>query len=112
MHIALYTLAVLALAAGLAVFSYLDRIYRELGRVTSGRLHANLDIFEAEVEPRIRLSRRRAALSVTEQGFPDRLIEAFLIGDEDSLFHQPTLLSLAPARAAGGLTQATAAPMR
>jgi hypothetical protein len=41
------------------------------------------------------------ALSVTEQGFPDVLIEALLIGDEDSLLHPPTLLSLAATSDAG-----------
>ncbi len=59
----LYTLAVFALGAGLAVFSYLDRIYRELGRVTTGRLHANLEVFEAEIEPRLGMDRRRGALT-------------------------------------------------
>ncbi len=63
MPILLYTLAVFALGAGLAVFSYLDRIYRELGRVTTGRVHDNLDVFEAEIEPRIGMDRRRAALN-------------------------------------------------
>ncbi len=63
MAILLYTLAVLALGAGLAVFSYLDRIYRELGRVTTGRIHANLDIFEAEMEPRLGMDRWRGALT-------------------------------------------------
>ncbi len=63
MAIFLYTLAVFALGAGLAVFSYLDRIYRELGRVTTGRVHANLDIFEAEIEPRLGMDRWRGALT-------------------------------------------------
>jgi len=63
MAILLYTLAVFALGAGLAVFSYLDRIYRELGRVTTGRLHANLEVFEAEIEPRLGMDRRRGALT-------------------------------------------------
>ena len=63
MEIILYWLAVLALDAGLVVFSYLDRIYRELGRVSTGRVHANLDIFEAEIEPRIRMDRRRAGIT-------------------------------------------------
>lgn len=63
MEILLYWLAVLALDAGLVAFSYLDRIYRELGRVSTGRVHANLDIFEAEIEPRMGMDRRRAALS-------------------------------------------------
>ncbi|HEX2711840.1 MAG TPA: CBS domain-containing protein, partial [Candidatus Acidoferrales bacterium] len=63
MPILLYTIAVFALGAGLAVFSYLDRIYRELGRVTTGRLHDNLDVFEAEIEPRLGMPRRRATLT-------------------------------------------------
>lgn len=63
MPILFYTVAVIALGAGLAVFSYLDRVYRELGRVSAGRIHANLDIFEAEVEPRFGMDRRRGSLT-------------------------------------------------
>ncbi len=36
----------------------------------------------------------RPALEVAERGFPDQLIESVLIGDEDSLLHRPTRLSL------------------
>jgi putative hemolysin len=57
----LYVLAVSALCMGLVVFSYIDRIYRELGRVTTGRVHTHLEIFEAEVEPHFHLERARAA---------------------------------------------------
>ena len=46
----------------LTLFAYLDRIYRELGRVTAVRLRKNLEIFEAEVEPHLKLERRDAAL--------------------------------------------------
>jgi putative hemolysin len=56
-----YTIAILLLAAGLTVFAYLDRIYRQLGRVVAGPAHANLEIFAAEVEPRVRINRVRAA---------------------------------------------------
>jgi len=63
MPVLLYSIAVVALGALLAVFSYLDRIYRELGRVAVGRLHANLDVFEAEIEPRLGMDRRRAAIT-------------------------------------------------
>ena len=63
MPVLLYSIAVVALGAFLAVFSYLDRIYRELGRVAVGRLHANLDVFEAEIEPRLGMDRRRAAIT-------------------------------------------------
>jgi len=57
----LYALAVLALGVGLVVFSYLDRIYRELGRVTTGHVHVHLEIFEAEIEPHFGLERAQAA---------------------------------------------------
>ena len=59
----IYAFAVALLAAGLPVFSYLAITYRELGRVTTGRVHGHLDIFEAEIEPRFRMDRRRAGRS-------------------------------------------------
>jgi putative hemolysin len=55
------TIGILILSAILVVFAYLDRIYRELGRVTGGDLHRHLDIFETDIEPRLHLERRRAA---------------------------------------------------
>src|SRR5665213_3039593 len=55
-----YVLGVLALGVCLVIFSYLDRIYRELGRVTKGNLHKNLGIFESEIEPHLRIERSRA----------------------------------------------------
>jgi putative hemolysin len=55
-----YALGVLALGVGLVIFSYLDRIYRELGRMTKGRVHEHLEIFEAEIEPHFHLDRARA----------------------------------------------------
>ncbi len=63
MQVAFYTFGVLGLAIGLVVFSYLNHIYRELGRVTTGRIHEHLDIFETEIEPRVKMPRRRAALT-------------------------------------------------
>jgi putative hemolysin len=53
-----YILSVLILALGLPIFSYLTLIYRELGRITTGRIHEHLDIFEAEIEPKLKISRR------------------------------------------------------
>jgi putative hemolysin len=53
-----YTLGTVLLALGLPVFSYLTLIYRELGRMTTGQVHEHLDIFEAEIEPKLRISRR------------------------------------------------------
>lgn len=48
---------------GLAILSYLDRIYRELGHVTTGRVHDHLEIFESEIERHVGLDRRRASLA-------------------------------------------------
>src|SRR3974390_1731568 len=48
----------LVLALGLPLFFYLTLIYRELGRMTTGRVHEHLDIFEAEIEPKLRINRR------------------------------------------------------
>jgi CBS domain containing-hemolysin-like protein len=53
-----YIASVLVLALGLPIFSYLTLIYRELGRITTGRIHEHLDIFEAEIEPKLKISRR------------------------------------------------------
>jgi len=63
MPILIYTLGVLGLSAGLVVFSYLDRVYRELGRVATGRVHDHLDQFETEIEPRFKMDRPRANLA-------------------------------------------------
>jgi putative hemolysin len=63
MALFLYTMGVLALTAGLPVFAYLDRVYRELGRASTGRVHAHLETFEAEVEPRFQMDRTRASLA-------------------------------------------------
>jgi CBS domain containing-hemolysin-like protein len=53
-----YLGSVLVLALGLPIFSYLTLIYRQLGRMTTGRVHEHLDIFEAEVEPKLRINRK------------------------------------------------------
>jgi putative hemolysin len=63
MSLAIHILGIVAMLAGLTVFSYLDRIYRELGRVATKRILGHLDVFEAEIEPRIGLKRRSAALA-------------------------------------------------
>ena len=53
-----YIASVLVLALGLPIFSYLTLIYRELGRITTGRIHEHLDIFESEIEPKLKINRR------------------------------------------------------
>ena len=54
----IYTLGTVLLALGLPIFSYLTLIYRELGRMNTGRIHEHLEIFEAEIEARLRINRR------------------------------------------------------
>ena len=63
MTILLYTLAVIVLTVGLIVVSYLDRVYREMGRVSTGRVRDHVAAFESEIEPRFKLDRTRAALA-------------------------------------------------
>ena len=50
-----HAVTVVGVSILLALFSYLDRVYRELGKVTSRRIRENLEVFEADVEPRMRL---------------------------------------------------------
>lgn len=57
-----YTLGVIGLCVILALFSFLDRIYRQLGRVATGTLREHSEVFEAEIEPSFKLDRRRAGL--------------------------------------------------
>jgi putative hemolysin len=54
----LFALGVVLLASFLPVYSYLALIYRELGRMTTGPVHEHLDIFEAEIEPKLKINRR------------------------------------------------------
>src|SRR5437763_3571881 len=53
-----YVLSVLLVGFTLPIFSCLTLIYRELGRMTTGRVHKHLDIFEAEIEPKLKINRR------------------------------------------------------
>jgi CBS domain containing-hemolysin-like protein len=48
---------------GLVVAAYFDRVYRELGRVTMGRVHRHLEVFEFDIEPRFKMDRGHAALA-------------------------------------------------
>jgi CBS domain containing-hemolysin-like protein len=54
----IYALSVVLVGLTLPIFSYLTLIYRELGRMTTGRAHEHLDIFEAEIEPKLKINRR------------------------------------------------------
>ncbi|HUO26139.1 MAG TPA: hemolysin family protein [Candidatus Aquilonibacter sp.] len=61
----LTVLLVLCLLIGLlALVSYVDRVYQEIGKFLSREFQDNIDVFEQKIEPRLRVSRYRASLSM------------------------------------------------
>src|SRR5437867_1714762 len=48
----------------LVLVSYVDRVYQEIGKFLSREFQDNIDVFEQRVEPRLKVSRSRAALSM------------------------------------------------
>lgn len=58
-------ITLLVLFGLLTVSSYVDRLYAEIGKFLSRDFQDNIDAFEQEVEPRLRVSRSRAALSMS-----------------------------------------------
>ncbi|HXZ41463.1 MAG TPA: CBS domain-containing protein, partial [Terriglobales bacterium] len=63
MNLAL-SLALLILFGLLTLVSYVDRVYSEIGKFLSREFQENIDSFEQTVEPRLGVSRERAALSM------------------------------------------------
>ena len=58
-------LAMLPLLALLALASYVDRVFQEIGKFLSREFQDNIDVFEQKVEPILQVSRSRAALSMS-----------------------------------------------
>ncbi|HTC48943.1 MAG TPA: hemolysin family protein [Candidatus Aquilonibacter sp.] len=58
-------LALLPLLGLLALASYVDRVYQEIGKFLSREFQDNIDVFEQKVEPKLRVSRARASLSMS-----------------------------------------------
>jgi putative hemolysin len=56
--------ALLLLAGLLTLVSYVDRLYTEIGKFLSREFQDNIDSFEQKVEPKLRVSRTRASLSM------------------------------------------------
>ena len=56
--------ALVLLIALLTLVSYVDRVYQEIGKFLSRDFQDNIDSFEKLVEPRLGVSRERAALSM------------------------------------------------
>ena len=54
----------LILAGWLTLVSYVDRVYQEVGKFLSREFQDNIDVFEQKIEPRLQVSRSRAALSM------------------------------------------------
>jgi CBS domain containing-hemolysin-like protein len=48
----------------LTLVSYVDLVYQEVGKFLSREFQDNIDVFEQKVEPRLRINRTRAALSM------------------------------------------------
>ncbi len=58
-------LALLPLLPLLALASYVDRVYQEIGKFLSRDFQDNIDVFEQKIEPILNVSRARAALSMS-----------------------------------------------
>src|SRR5271170_2303431 len=58
-------IAMIPLLALLALASYVDRVYQEIGKFLSREFQDNIDVFEQKVEPKLRVSRARASLSMS-----------------------------------------------
>ncbi len=56
-------LAIALLLGILTLTSYIDRLYSEMGKFLPGEFQENIDVWELRVEPRLRMSRERIALS-------------------------------------------------
>ncbi|MGB8768337.1 MAG: HlyC/CorC family transporter, partial [Candidatus Korobacteraceae bacterium] len=52
------------LIAMLALVSYVDRLYTEMGRFLGREFQENIDAYEQHVEPKLRVSRERTELSM------------------------------------------------
>src|SRR3954470_3485998 len=57
-------ITLLVLFGLLTLSSYVERVYAEIGRFLSREFQENIDYFEQQVEPRLKVSRSRAALSM------------------------------------------------
>ena len=63
MTLPLFILLLLLLAL-LALVSYVDRLHAEMGKFLAREFQENIDAYEEQVEPRLHVSRERAALSM------------------------------------------------
>jgi len=64
MNLAIATTLLLLLGL-LTLSSYVERVYAEIGKFLSREFQNNIDAFEQRVEPKLKVSRSRAALSMS-----------------------------------------------
>ena len=57
-------ISIVLLLGLLTLVSYVDRLYTEIGKFLSREFQENIDAFEQQVEPRLKVSRSRAVLSM------------------------------------------------
>jgi len=58
------SILLLVLMGLLTLVSYVDRLHAEMGKFLSREFQENIDVYEEHVEPRLHVSRERAALSM------------------------------------------------
>ena len=81
-----FTVSFLLLLGLLTLVSYVDRLYTEIGKFLSRDFQDNIDAFEHNVEPRLSVSRARAAL---RDSHPIR-IPSNLLGLLSEIPHHPS----------------------
>jgi len=72
--------ALILLLALLTLVSYVDRVYQEIGKFLSREFQDNIDVFEQKVEPKLGVSRSRAALSMAILAQLTMAVVALLVG--------------------------------
>jgi putative hemolysin len=73
-------IVLLMLLGLLTLVSYVDRLYTEIGKFLSREFQDNIDAFEHDVEPRLHVSRTRAALSMAVLSQMTMAAIAMLVG--------------------------------
>ena len=73
-------ISLLLLLGLLTLVSYVDRVYQEAGRFLSRDFQDNIDAFEQKVEPRLRVGRARASLSMAVLAQLSMAAIALLVG--------------------------------
>lgn len=72
----------------LTLSSYVERVYAEIGKFLSREFQENIDYFEQQVEPRLKVSRSRAALSMAI--LTQVLMAAIAVVVAFAVFHEGT----------------------